>query len=77
MLYRNIKTGIEFESSSAITAPNIVIVGAVIPTTIEEPSKAPLSEEVKEEEKPEPKALVKKAEPSKAKPKKPVKRTKR
>lgn len=76
MLYRNIKTGIEFESSSAITAPNIVIVGAVIPTTIEEPSKAPLSEEVKEE-KPEPKALVKKAEPSKAKPKKPVKRTKR
>lgn len=76
MLYRNIKTGIEFESSSAITAPNIVIVGAVIPTTLEEPSKAPLSEEVKEE-KPEPKAPVKKAEPSKAKPKKPVKRTKR
>lgn len=82
MLYRNIKTGIEFESSSVLSAPNVVRVGAEIPTTKEEPSPAPrplpeVKEEVKEVVKSEPKAPVKKAAASSSKSKKPIKRTKR
>ena len=81
MLYRNVKTGIEFESKSAITGPHIVEVKPVVNPTnkAQELPKAPEppKEEKKEDIKPEPKAEAKKATSSKTTPKKSTKRAKK
>lgn len=77
MLYRNVKTGAEFESNSEITAPNWEKMGAV--SLVEEPkAKAPevILEGTPKETK-EPESEAKKTQPKKTAPKKNTKRVKK
>lgn len=58
MRYKNTKTGIEFESKSKVSGANIIALD--VPTTTEEPIKAPPSPPQTEAPKSAPKKSVKK-----------------